>query len=131
MPFRADKPEWLMTLKTLDGKPAPIKRVKAANCFANEPFFDWLSRVNDDGLATGYYQAWCMDGSFFGDGGWYTTVIPVDCTSDRHDHLPGDSNYACQRALDRLIAGEFALSAENLGLKGRRQVSHQPGIPRL
>jgi hypothetical protein len=103
-PFRADKPEWLMTLKTLDGKPDIIKRIKAANCFANTPFFDWLSRANDGGLATGYYKAWCMDGSFFGDGGWFTSVIPVDCASDRHDHLPGDSNYACQRALDRLIA---------------------------
>lgn len=103
-PFRADKPEWLMTPKTLDGKPDLIKRAKA-NCFANTPFFKWLSRINNDGLATSHYKAWCMDGSFFGDGGWFTTVIPVDCASDQHDHLPGDSNCACQRALDRLIAG--------------------------
>ena len=105
-PFRPDKPEWLMTPKTLDGKPDIIKqRAGKANCFANQPFFDWLSRINEDGLATGYYQSWAMDGSFFGDGGWFTTIIPVDCASDQHDHLPGDSNYACQRALDRLIAG--------------------------
>jgi hypothetical protein len=105
-PFRADKPEWLMTPRTLDGKPDLIKqRAGKANCFANEPFFDWLSRINEDGLATGYYKSWAMDGSFFGDGGWFTTIIPVDCASDRHDHLPGDSNYACQRALDRLIGG--------------------------
>ncbi len=104
-PFRADQPEWLMTPKTLEGKPDIIKRVKAANCFANTPFFDWLSRINNEGLATGYYKAWCMDGSFFGDGGWFTSVIPVDCASDQHDHLAGDSNYACQRALDQLIAG--------------------------
>ncbi|MBI5395937.1 MAG: hypothetical protein HZA91_11625 [Verrucomicrobia bacterium] len=103
-PFRADQPEWLMTPKTLDGKPDLIKRAKA-NCFANTPFFNWLSRINNNGLTSGYYKAWCMDGSFFGDGGWFTTVIPVDCASDQHDHLPGDSNYACQRALDRLIAG--------------------------
>jgi hypothetical protein len=45
-----------------------------------------------------------MDGSFFGDGGWFTSIIPVDCASDRHDHLPGDSNYACQRALAQWIA---------------------------
>ncbi|MDD5521780.1 MAG: hypothetical protein PHI84_13265 [Kiritimatiellae bacterium] len=102
-PFRADKPEWLMTPKTLDGKPDIIKRAKA-NCFANTPFFNWLSRINNDGLATGYYKAWCMDGSFFGDGGWYTTVIPVDCASDMHDHLSGDSNYACQKALEQLFA---------------------------
>lgn len=103
-PFRADKPEWLMTPKTFDGKPDLIKRAKA-NCFANTPFFNWLSRINNDGLAAGSYKAWCMDGSFFGDGGWFTTVIPVDCASAEHDHLPGDSNYTCQRALDRLIAG--------------------------
>ncbi|NUQ63429.1 MAG: hypothetical protein HUU20_13200 [Pirellulales bacterium] len=104
--FRSDKPEWLMTPKTLEGKPDIIKgRAGKANCFANRPFFDWLWRINEDGLATGYYTSWAMDGSFFGDGGWFTTIIPVDCTSDRHDHLLGDSNYACQRALDRLIAG--------------------------
>jgi len=105
-PFRADEPEWLMTPKTLDGKPDIIKqRAGKANCFANQPFFDWLSRINEEGLATGYYKAWAMDGSFFGDGGWFTTIIPVDCASDQHDHLPGDSNYACQRALEQLIAG--------------------------
>jgi hypothetical protein len=45
-----------------------------------------------------------MDGSFFGDGGWFTSIIPVDCASGDHDHLPGDSNYACQRALSGMIA---------------------------
>lgn len=104
-PFRADKPEWLMTSKTLEGKPDLIKeRSGKANCWANQPFFDWLSRINDEGLATGYYKAWAMDGSFFGDGGWFTTIIPADCASNQHDHLPGDSNYVCQRTLDQLIA---------------------------
>ncbi len=104
-PFRADKPEWLMTPRSLEGKPDLIKeRAGKANCWANQPFFDWLSRINDDGLATGYFKAWVMDGSFFGDGGWFTTIIPADCASDQHDHLAGDSNYACQRTLDRLIA---------------------------
>lgn len=105
-PFRADKPEWLMTSKTLEGKPDLIvQRTGKANCFANQPFSHWLSRINSEGLQTGYYQSWAMDGSFFGDGGWFTTIIPADCASDQHDHLPGDSNYACQRTLDRLIAG--------------------------
>jgi len=104
-PFRADQPGWLMTPQTLEGKPDAIKRrAGKANCFANRPFFEWLARVNRDGLATGYYKAWAMDGSFFGDGGWFTTVIPADCASAQHDHLPGDSNYACQRALDELIS---------------------------
>ncbi|MBI3922989.1 MAG: hypothetical protein HY318_16325, partial [Armatimonadetes bacterium] len=103
-PFRADKPEWLMTPKSLDDKPDFIKSAKA-NCFANTPFLNWLSRINSEGLATGYYKSWAMDGSFFGDGGWFTSIIPVDCASDQHDHLPGDSNYACERALSKLIAG--------------------------
>ena len=89
-PFRPDKPEWLMSAK--------------ANCLANKPFLDWLNRINIEGLATGYYKSWVMDGSFFGDGGWPTTIIPVTCPSDKHDHLKGDSNYACERALNQLIA---------------------------
>ncbi|MGO8744816.1 MAG: hypothetical protein ACLQNE_02395 [Thermoguttaceae bacterium] len=91
-PFRADKPEWLM-------KPS-----WNANCMGCKPFLDWLIRINLDGMATGYYKSWAMDGDFFGGGGWYTTVVPVKCPSDKHDHLPGDSNYACQRALRELTA---------------------------
>lgn len=104
-PFRPDKPEWLMMPGDLSDKPKFVKeKAGKANCFAHTPFFNWLSRVNNDALATGYYPAWCMDGSFFGDGGWYTSVVPVDCASDGHDHLPGNSNYVSQRALDRLIS---------------------------
>jgi hypothetical protein len=102
-PFRADRPDWLMRPGRLDDKPDLIKNAKA-NCLANAPFFNWLVKINLEGLATGYYPGWGMDGSFFGDGGWVTTVIPADCASDQHDHLPGDSNYACERALNRLIA---------------------------
>lgn len=91
-PFRADKPEWLMT---------PLRN---ANCMGSKPFVQWLTRINLEGMATGYYKSWAMDGDFFGGGGWYTTVIPVKCPSDKHDHLPGDSNYACQRALAQLTA---------------------------
>ncbi len=101
-PFRSDKPDWLMVR---DPKPSesPLLTRNKANCVANKPFLEWLTRINLQGLAAGYYKAWCIDGSFFGDGGWYTSIVPVDCTSDEHDHLPGDSNYACQRALDQLI----------------------------
>ena len=67
-------------------------------------------------MAAGHYQSWAMDGDFFGGGGWYTTVIPVDCQSDRHDHLPGDSNYACQRALAQLIAAVRQSYPEDLHL---------------
>lgn len=90
-------------------KNAPGWRMQAAgthhaggNCLANRPFFDWLLRITLEGMATGGYKAWVMDGDFFGGGGWYTTVVPVDCQSAQHDHLPGDSNYACQRALTQL-----------------------------
>jgi len=102
-PFRSDKPGWLMTRDPKPGE-SPLLTRNKANCLANKPFLDWLTRVNLQGLATSYYKAWCIDGSFFGDGGWYTSVVPVDCSSNEHDHLPGDSNYACQRALGRLIA---------------------------
>lgn len=101
--FRPDRPEWLMTRDPKPGE-SPLLSRNPANCLANQPFLAWLTRINLQGLATGYYKAWCIDGSFFGDGGWYTSIVPVDCTSDGHDHLPGDSNYACQRSLDDLMA---------------------------
>jgi hypothetical protein len=102
-PFRADCPDWFMHPARLDDKPDYVKNAKA-NCLANAPFFNWLVKINLEGLASGYYPGWVMDGSFFGDGGWVDSVIPVDCSSDQHDHLPGDSNYACERALKQLIA---------------------------
>jgi hypothetical protein len=102
-PFRADKPEWLLKVANMASKPGIIQSAKG-NCLANRPFFEWLLRINAAGLATGYYDSWAMDGSFFGDGGWFTSIIPVDCASDAHDHLPGDSNYACQWALAQWIA---------------------------
>jgi hypothetical protein len=70
----------------------------------SKPFLEWLIRINLEGMATGCYKSWAMDGDFFGGGGWYTTIVPVTCPSDKHDHLPGDSNYACQRALAQLTA---------------------------
>lgn len=110
-PFRSDKPDWLIDAGAKPPEGAPAWRKKASgvlssggNCFANRPLFDWLVRINLKGMAAGRYKSWAMDGDFFGGGGWYTTVVPVDCQSDKHDHLPGDSNYACQKALDRLMA---------------------------
>lgn len=100
-PFRADRPDWMLDAAAVD-VPADQKDSKG-NCMGNKPFLDWLTRVNLDGLATGYYKSWVMDGDFFGGMGWYTTVVPVKCRSDKHDHLPGDANYACQRALGQLI----------------------------
>jgi len=102
-PFRPDKPEWLMTRNPRPGELALLSRNKA-NCLANRPFQQWLTRINLQGLATGYFKSWAIDGSFFGDGGWYTSVVPVDCASDNHDHLAGNSNYACQQSLAQLMA---------------------------
>ena len=96
-PFRSDKPEWLMDAGANPPKNAPEWRRQASgtlsaggNCLANRAFFDWLKRINLEGMAAGQYKSWAMDGDFFGGGGWYTTVVPVDCQSDKHDHLPGD-----------------------------------------
>jgi hypothetical protein len=90
-PFRPDKPEWLM------------RPFRNANCMGCAPFVDWLTQVNLQGLRTGYYKSWAMDGDFFGGSGG-GKLIPVKCPSDQHRHLPGDSNYACQRALAQLTA---------------------------
>ena len=108
-PFRSDQPDWLMDAGASPPQNAPEWRRNVqgmlsagGNCFANRPFYDWLVRINLEGMAAGQYKSWAMDGDFFGGGGWYTTVVPVDCQSDKHDHLAGDSNYACQRALAQL-----------------------------
>ena len=105
-PFRSDKPEWLMDAGAKGPPPnaPPWRKSVKGNCLAHRLFFDWLVRINLEGTAAGPYKAWAMDGDFFGGGGWYTTVVPVDCQSDQHDHLPGNSNYACQRALGQLTA---------------------------
>ena len=103
-PFRADKPEWLYRPGPATPRSSMNPSVFAeGNCIANRDFFSWIERVNLEGLATRYYNSWAMDGDFFGGGGWYTTVVRVDCQSDEHDHLPGDSTYASQRALAHLF----------------------------
>ena len=104
-PFRPDRPDWVMfplgealTGKALTG--LVFKEFVKGNCIANEPFFDWLMGLQLDGMRTGYFPGWVMDGDFFGGGG---IVIPVNCPSAQHDHLPGDSNYACERALSHMM----------------------------
>ncbi len=105
-PFRADQPGWVLFPEGQELSSAmvtgiPIKEFTRGNCIANEPFWQWLMGLQRDGMRTGYFGGWVMDGDFFGGGG---IVIPVNCPSDQHDHLPGDSNYACERALNRMIA---------------------------
>jgi hypothetical protein len=105
-PFRSDRPDWLMFPEgqNVSGKAITgwdIKEFVKGNCIANEPFYDWLMRLQLEGMGTGYFSGWVMDGDFFGGGG---AVVPVNCPSDQHDHLPGDSNYGCERALKRMMA---------------------------
>jgi hypothetical protein len=105
-PLRLDKPQWL---RVVQGKPSLRGDVRNfqqrfANCFACQPFYNWLEQFIGDTLATGYYKSWCMDGDFLGTGAYFHTTIPVTCQADYHDHLAGDSNYACQRTLARLFA---------------------------
>jgi hypothetical protein len=105
-PLRLDKPEWLRVVK---GKPSlrgdvGSFRQQFANCVACEPFYNSLEKLVLDALATGYYKSWGMDGDFWGTGAYFHTTIPVTCEADYHDHLAGDANYACQRALARLFA---------------------------
>ncbi|MBX3180339.1 MAG: hypothetical protein KF886_23560 [Candidatus Hydrogenedentes bacterium] len=100
--LRPDRPDWLMTRAPKEGE-SPLLSRNPANCLANTEFLDWLIEINLQGLSSGFHASWAIDGSFFGDGGWFTSIVPADCTADTHDHLPGDSNYACQRALGRLI----------------------------
>jgi hypothetical protein len=105
-PFLLHKTEWLMFPKKqpregvmLSG--VPFKGSVYGNCIANRPFLNWINRLSLDGMATGYFPGWAMDGDFFGGGGF---VTPVDCPSADHDHLPGEATYACERALTELIA---------------------------
>jgi hypothetical protein len=105
-----------------------IKRFLKGNCVGNQPFYDWLMRLQLDGMRTGYFDGWVMDGDFFGGGG---VVIPVNCPSADHDHLPGDSNYACERTLKRMMAairesypevfmGPMCRPAQDLGIWSNR-----------
>lgn len=105
-PFRSDRPEWLRGVpgEAYTGDDVERFRQQRANCLACEPFFDWLLGIQRQALATGAYGSWGMDGDFWGSGAYFHTTIPVTCISEGHQHLPPDSNYACQRALNRLTA---------------------------
>jgi hypothetical protein len=132
-PFRADRPDWVMfpdgeTVSFKFATGIPITEHATGNCVANQPFWQWLMGLQRDGMRTGYFDGWVMDGDFFGGGG---VVVPVNCPSGQHDHLPGDSNYACERALKRMMAtirqenpktfmGPMCRPAQDLGLWSNR-----------
>ena len=103
-PLRPDRPEWRMfpsrravTSMTFGGR--VFTQLVQGNCLAVRPFQDWLIRTHREGLDTGYFDGWVVDGDLFGGSG---AVERADCPSADHDHVPGDSNYGGQRALNRL-----------------------------
>ena len=97
------KPEWLRVPSATSAADS-LDQIYRGNCIANRPFFDWMQSICFEAMDSGLYSSWCMDGCFWGSGGYFNTTVPVRCESEQHDHLAGDSNYACQRALDELIA---------------------------
>ena len=105
-PFRPDRPDWerIQTVPAESRACVGDFHASRGNCFANRPFREWITSVMFQALDTGRYGAWCMDGDFWGWGGYFHSTVPVECASDQHDHLAGDANFACQRALDELIA---------------------------
>lgn len=137
-PFRSDRPDWVMFPQgeTLTGRfitGHEFKQFVKGNCIANRPFFEWLMGIQLDGMRTGYFNGWVMDGDFFGGGG---IVIPVNCPSSNHDHVAGDSNYGCERTLRRMMAkireeypnvymGPMCRPAQDLGIWSNR---HADGI---
>jgi hypothetical protein len=97
-PYRLDKPDWLT-------KPVDVSQIfgheiqEQGNCFANAPFFEWLVQTLITVIESGHFEAWAIDGDFLGGPG---IVRPADCPFSNHDHLPGDSNYVCERNLTEL-----------------------------
>jgi hypothetical protein len=112
-PLRPDKPDWLIAPIIADmnaEQKAEEKnrtgRWSDCNCLANEPFFRWVKAVNLAAMEAGPFAGWAMDGDW-STWDWAATNIteglqPAVCESSTHDHLPGDANFACQRALTEL-----------------------------
>jgi hypothetical protein len=107
-PFRPDRPDWLMDAGASAPASGPSWRKvtegpwnAGGNCLGIHEFDNWLERMDLEAIAKDSCEGWCVDGDFFGGGG---AVVPADCQSDKHDHLAGNSNYACQQALTQLIA---------------------------
>jgi hypothetical protein len=96
--FRPDKPEWRAV------GPAVMTDTEA-NCMGAEEYRQWLTAFVLDHMDRHGNQGFSIDGDFAGNGGWLTTsCVPLRCLSDRHDHLPGEAQYACQRGVARHLA---------------------------
>lgn len=82
-PFRRDRPDWVMfpqgqTLSSKIVTGRVFTEHVEGNCIANEPFWRWLMGIQLDGMRTGYFDSWVMDGDFFGGGYCYTRQLPVE-----------------------------------------------------
>ncbi|NLE99889.1 MAG: hypothetical protein GX601_02815 [Anaerolineales bacterium] len=98
-PFREDRQDWMrVPAPGADQQHWDFHRMRFP-CLAHTPFWRWITRINLSAMATGLYEGWLMDGDYWGGMG-NGVAIPVPCASPDHDHLPGDANYACQRALE-------------------------------
>ncbi|MFH1266943.1 MAG: hypothetical protein ABIK89_14545 [Planctomycetota bacterium] len=112
-PLRPDKPEWLITpiIVEMNAEQKAEEKERTGrwsdgNCLANEPFFRWVEAINLAAMGAAPFAGWAMDGDWF-TWDWNAPNIaeglqPAVCESSSHDHLPGDANYACQRALTEL-----------------------------
>jgi hypothetical protein len=105
-PFRQDRPDWLIDAGASRPANAPAWRQSGkGNCIGVRDFREWLDRIYLEAIAGGPYQGWEMDGDFFGGMGTVGLLVPADCQSGKHDHLPGNSGYASQKALTQSMAG--------------------------
>jgi hypothetical protein len=73
-----------------------------ANCMGHAPFVEWLEQIIRGRLQSGLYDGFSLDGDFAGGPGF--TGLRCRCHAENHDHLAGDANYACQRAVACLLA---------------------------
>ncbi len=97
--FRADKPDW--RVKYLAAWP----HQEEANCMGVNQYQHWLTAFVVDRMARGGYRGFSLDGDFAGGGGWFTaSCVPAQCEAGGHDHVPGEAQYACQRAVARHLA---------------------------
>ncbi len=101
--LRIPAPEWQHINGVWGGDVWPNFRGLRTMCMANKPYWEWITNINLQALQEGFYDGWTVDGDFWGTGASFQSTVPVDCYANQHDHLPGDANYACQKALEEWI----------------------------
>jgi len=110
--FRGDRPDWQIEPVVADATLSyPLwptdNRIFAhrANCMGSDDYRSWLTGFYVDVMEAEGFEGFSIDGDFFGTGGWFTSSnYSVRCLAEHHAHLPGDAQYACQRAIEDLLA---------------------------